>query len=438
MPHSPSAAGANDALYRRVAFALIPFLFVCYVVAMVDRLNVGYAKLQFMADLHFDESVFGMAAGVLYVGYILFEVPSNLMLERVGLAVTLLRIMTLWGVFTMAMAFAADRWSFYAIRFMIGVAEAGFFPGVLFYLTLWFPNAWRARITSLFALAVPLSGVLAAPLSSAIMAGMAGAGGLSGWRWLFLIEGAPAVVLGLAAWLILPDRPASARFLSEAEKRAIAADLAAEAGVRSASGNFAAALRDRRTYILAAVYFAFYSTQSVLLLWVPTLLRNAGAHDLQEIGWRGAAVFVAGAFGMATIGWSSDRLQERRWHLVGSGAVAGAALFALPLAAHSAVATMFLLAVAAVGIFAYLALFWTVPTVVFGAGARAGGIALVSAIGASGSALSPAFIGWTQTLTGSLFGAIAALAAVFVLSLAVLAVYAPTRRRTASENLRPC
>ena len=438
MPPSPSAAGASDALYRRVAIALIPFLFVCYVVAMVDRLNVGYAKLQFMADLHFDESVFGMAAGVLYIGYILFEVPSNLMLERVGLAVTMLRIMTLWGVFTMAMAFAADRWSFYCVRFMIGVAEAGFFPGVLFYLTLWFPNAWRARITSLFALAVPLSGVLAAPLSSAIMAGMAGLGGLTGWRWLFLIEGAPAVVLGLAAWLILPDRPDSARFLSEEEKRAIAADLAAEAGARGASGSFAAALRDRRAYVLAAVYFAFYSTQSVLLLWVPTLLRNAGAHDLQEIGWRGATVFVAGAFGMAAVGWSSDRLQERRWHLVGSGLVAGAALAALPLAAHSPSATMFVLAVAAVGVFAYLALFWTVPTVAFGAGARAGGIALVSAIGASGSALSPTFIGWTHTLTGSLFGAIAALAAVFVVSLAALAVYAPARRRTASENLRPC
>jgi len=220
MPQSPSAAGANDALYRRVAFALIPFLFVCYVVAMVDRLNVGYAKLQFMADLHFDESVFGMAAGALYVGYILFEVPSNLMLERVGLAVTMLRIMTLWGVFTMAMALAADRWSFYAIRFMIGVAEAGFFPGVLFYLTLWFPNAWRARITSLFALAVPLSGVLAAPLSSAIMTGMAGFAGLMGWRWLFL-----------------PDRPAAARFLSDDEKRAIAADLAAEAARTAAYGD---------------------------------------------------------------------------------------------------------------------------------------------------------------------------------------------------------
>src|ERR1019366_8126573 len=193
---------------------------------------------------------------------------------------------------------------------------------------------------------------------------------------------------------------------SDEENRAIAADLAAEAGTRGASSNFGAALRDRRTYILALVYFAFYSTQSIFLLWVPTLLRNAGAHDLQEIGWRGAAVFVAGAVGMATIGWSSDHLQERRWHLVGSGLVAGAALAALPLAAHSPAATMLILAVAAIGIFAYLALFWTVPTVVLDAGARAGGIALVSAIGASGVSLSPTFISWTQPVTGSLFGSI--------------------------------
>ncbi len=173
---------ATTIVYRRVAARLLPFLLLCYIVAMIDRLNVGYAKLQFMADLHFDEAVFGMAAGSLYVGYILFEVPSNLMLERIGLRLTLLRIMVLWGVFVMAMAFAANRWGFYAIRFMIGVGEAGFFPGVLFYLTLWFPNSWRARIVSMFAIGVPVSGVIAGPMSSWIMTHMAGLAGLRGWR----------------------------------------------------------------------------------------------------------------------------------------------------------------------------------------------------------------------------------------------------------------
>ena len=253
-------------LYRRVALSLVPLLLLCYIVAMIDRLNVGYAKLQFMADLHFDEAVFGMAAGSLYVGYILFEVPSNLMLERAGVRLTLLRIMTLWGVFAMAMAFAANRWGFYATRFMIGAAEAGFFPGVLFYLTLWFPSGWRARITSLFAVAVPLSGVVAAPASSWIMTHMAGVADLRGWQWLFLIEGAPAVVLGVIAYFVLPDRPANARFLSADEKARIARDLEEDADSATASGTFAQALRSPRTYVLALVYFAFYSTQSILLL----------------------------------------------------------------------------------------------------------------------------------------------------------------------------
>jgi len=207
---------SESALYRRVAIALLSFLLPCYIVAMIDRLNVGYAKLQFMSDLKFDEAVFGMAAGILYVGYIIFEVPSNLILERVGIRLTLLRIMTLWGAFSMAMAFAGDRWGFYGFRFLIGAAEAGFFPGMIFYFTLWFPTRYHGRIISLLAIAVPLSGVIAAPLSSWIMAHMAGIGGLRGWQWLFLIEGAPAIALGVAAYFVLPDGPANARFLSPA------------------------------------------------------------------------------------------------------------------------------------------------------------------------------------------------------------------------------
>jgi len=420
---------ATTALYRRVALKLLPFLLLCYVVAMIDRLNVGYAKLQFMADLKFDEAVFGMAAASLYVGYILFEVPSNLMLERVGLRLTLPRIMALWGVFVMGMAFAANRWGFYAIRFMVGVGEAGFFPGVMFYLTLWFPDSWRARIVSMFAIGVPLSGVIAGPASSWIMTHLADVAGLRGWQWLFLIEGAPAILLGAVAYLYLPDSPASARFLSEDEKRAIARDLDGEAGGRADAGSFAAALRNPRIYALAWVYFAFYSTQSILLLWIPTLLRNAGVRDLGEIGARASLIFAAGAIGMAAISWNSDRARERRWHLVTCGAVASAALFALPLAAKTPDGTTLLLAVASVTIFAFLALFWTVPTAVLGKDARAGGIALVSAIGASGSALSPAFMGWTQVLTGSLFGAIAALATVFLASMAVIYVSASERAR---------
>jgi MFS family permease len=402
-------------------------LLLCYIVAMIDRLNVGYAKLQFMSDLHFDEAVFGMAAGMLYAGYILFEIPSNLMLERIGLRLTLLRIMTFWGLTTMALAFAATRWEFYTARFFIGAAEAGFFPGVLYYLTLWFSSSWRARITSLFAAGVPVSGVIAGPLSSWVMTSTAGVAGLKGWQWLFLIEGAPAVILGIIVYFTMPDRPSKARFLSDEEKVRIAQDLAQDSHADGASGSFAEALRQPRTYVLALVYFAFYSAQSILLLWVLTLLRNSGVTNLTEIGWRAALIFVAGAFGMTVMSWSSDRRQERRWHLIACGFVASFAYFLLPAASGSPDGTTLCLLIAAIAIFSFLALFWTLPTAILGTNARAGGIALVSSLGASGSAVSPIFIGWMQVLTGSFFSAIAVLAAVFLCSMLGVYIYAPRR-----------
>jgi sugar phosphate permease len=414
--------------YTKIAWRLLPFLFLCYAVAMIDRLNVGYAKLQFLADLHFDEAAFGQAAGALYVGYILFEIPSNLMLERIGARKTLLRIMTLWGVIAMALAFAGDRWSFSGLRFLLGAGEAGFFPGVLFYLTLWFPSAWRARITSAFALAVPLSGFLGAPVSSWIMIHLAGVQGLNGWQWLFLITGAPAILLGVGAYAFLPDRPEDARFLSAAEKTLIAGELKRDAReVGANQSGFVAALSDPRLYALGFVYFAFYSTQSVLLLWVPTLLRQSGVAGLSEIGARASLISLAGAVGMALVAWHSDRAGERRLHLIACGLVASAALASLSFAAHRPDATTALLMVASAAIFSYLALFWTVPGSVLGPKARAGGIALVSSLGASGSALSPTFLGWMQVQTGSLYGAILGLVTLFLSSLVVLWMTAPGR-----------
>jgi len=333
--------------------------------------------------------------------------------------------MTLWGLFTMAMAFAASRPTFYTMRFLIGAAEAGFFPGVLYYFTLWFPNSWRARVFSLFALGVPISGVVAAPASSWIMIHMAGVMDLKGWQWLFLIEGAPAIVLGVLAYLSLPDHPEQARFLTATEKSDIASDLAGDNRTKAAAGTFLNALRDARTYLLAIVYFAFFSTQSILLLWMPTLLRNAGVRDLSEIGWRTSFIFAAGAIGMTTVGWSSDRSGERRVHLTACAIVASAAFYGLPLVAHSPSGTTLALAAASMGIFSFLSLFWTVPTVVLGPGARAGGVALVSSIGGLGSVFSPMLLGWAHVLTGSFFGAIAALASVYLGSMIALWLCAP-------------
>ncbi|RYC31907.1 MFS transporter [Lichenibacterium minor] len=403
--------------YARIGRRLIPFLLACYLAALIDRLNLGFAKLQFLADLGLDEAVYGVAAGILYLGYILFEVPSNLLLARIGIRRTLLRIMVLWGLFTVALAFAGNRYAFYALRFLLGAAEAGFFPGVVFYLTAWFPRERRGRVLSLFAVGVPLSGVVAGPVSGFIMAQMGGAAGLNGWQWLFLLEGLPAIALGVAAFFYLPDSPADARFLDARDRERVARDLAADRAAAPAAGR---GWREPRMLALAFVYFAFYAIQSLLLLWVPTLLKAAGVGSLVEIGWRAGAVSLAGALGMVALGFSSDRTGERRLHLVGAGALGALLFVALPLAAGSPDGTVLLLAGAAACIFGFLALFWTAASGMVGADGAAVGIALISSVGAVGSFLSPTFIGWMREATGSFTGAVDALAALMLVAMAVL------------------
>jgi sugar phosphate permease len=415
-------APPRDALYMRLGLRLIPFLLLCYFVAMVDRLNVGFAKLQFMKDLHFSEVAFGTAAGILYIGYILFELPSNLMLNRYGVRLTLLRIMGAWGVFTILLAFARSETGFYVLRFLVGAAEAGFFPGIVLYLTYWFPGRYRGKVTSLFAMGVPISGMIAGPVSGWIMTHLASVGGLAGWQWLFVLEGLPAIVLGFVAYLYLSDRPANAPFLTEAEKARIAADLARdfETSPTGTLDSLGGALRSPRIYMLAAVYFAFYSMQSVLLIWVPTILKAVGPMSLVEIGWRAGAISLAGTIGMVALGFSSDRWNERRWHATGCGAAAAAALLLLPAGAGNALLTTALLAVAAAFTFGFLGIFWTIPSAFLDKKAAAGGIALISSIGASGSAISPIFIGWMRDHTGSVQGAIAVLALLMLAAMVLL------------------
>ena len=429
---SERAAATGAALYRRIGLRLVPFLLLCYLVAMIDRLNIGFAKLQFMESLHFSESVFGAAAGILYIGYILFEIPSNLMLDRYGVKVTLLRIMVAWGVFSMLLAFAQSAYAFYVLRFLIGAAEAGFFPGIVLYVTYWFPSRYRGRAISIFATGVPISGLVAGPVSGWIMTHLAGVGGLAGWQWLFLVEGLPAILLGICAYLYLSDRPANASFLTAAEKAEIARDT--DQGFGEGPGGrlerFGDAVRNPRIYLLGLVWFTFYSMQSVLLIWVPTLLRSVGVASLVDIGWRAGAISLVGTIGMVAIGISSDRRGERLWHLVGCGIAAAGMFLLLPLAVASAPWTTALLAAAAIFIFGFLGIFWTVPSSFLDKRAAAGGIALISAIGSSGSAVSPMFIGWMRDMSGSLYVAISALALLLLIGMVVLFYCVPRTRGT--------
>lgn len=413
----------SNALYGKVAWRLIPFLFLCYAMAIVDRFNIGFAKLQFLRDLGMNDADFGFAAGIFSVGYVALEVPSNLLLSRIGTRRTLLRIMVLWGFVTTLLMFARGRYTFYGLRFLLGAAEGGFFPGILFYLTLWFPARLRGQMTSLFVMAVPLSGVIAGPVSGLIMDGMQGVGGLHGWQWLFCVEGFPAILLGITAFFYLPDRPGAARWLSPGEKAKIVADL--DADRRAASGgakDFRAALREPAVLLLAFIYFTYFCLLNTSLLWAPTLLKRAGVASATGIGWLSGLVSIVAAIGMVAVGYSSDHRRERRWHVALCGFVASACFLALPLASHTAAGTVALIAIAAIGIYGILGLYWTIPSALLNDAAAASGIALISAVGSFGGAICPAFVGWVAVTTGSPYLAISAIALLNIAGMIALLV----------------
>jgi len=408
--------------FLRIGVRIVPFLFLCYVVAMIDRLNVGFAKLQFMTDLHLSEAVFGLSAGFLYLGYILFEVPSNLMLHRYGVRPTLLRIMVLWGIFTISLAFASNKYQFYTLRFLIGAAEAGFFPGVLLYLSYWFPDRMRGRVTSLFVMALPVSGIVGGPIAAWIMTGFDGVLGLRGWQSLFLFEGLPALLLGFIAYFYLSNKPADARWLSGTEKDLIAERLRTEQPSETghAPATVMALLKNKTMYSLAICYFAFYCVENALLLWIPTLLKSVGVASLMSIGWISGAVSCFATIGMLAVSYSSDRFAERRWHVIGCGVVAASSFVLLPFGAHNVKTTVLLLVVSSAAVFGFLSLFWTIPSAHFSGRAKAGGIAIISSIGALGGTFSPVFIGWMREISGSFYYAFGALGVCFLLSLILL------------------
>lgn len=414
---------ATNRLYRKVTLRIIPFVFVCYLIAMVDRLNVGFAKLQFMSDLHLTETQFGIAASLLYFGYILFEVPSNLMMQKSGLGLTLLRIMTLWGIATLGLAFADSRYHFYGLRFLIGLAEAGFLPGVLLYLTYWFPERMRGRMTSFVMAALPVSGIIGGPLAGWIMTATDGVHGLKGWQYLFLIEGLPAIALGVFAYFFIARDPEHATWLSNSERAALKKEIAdGSARTEGQPRSFTAALADKRVWGLALCYFVFYCVENALLVWIPTLLRSVGSISILQIGWISGAISLVSMVGMQMISNHSDARQERRWHVIGCGVVSGACFMLLPIAAGSLILTTAILMVASVSVFAFLALFWTIPSAYLQGTSAAGGLALISSIGATGGIVSPIFIGWMKDLTGSFYESLGSMGLLLVIAMGLLYV----------------
>ncbi|MFD0938948.1 MFS transporter [Methylobacterium trifolii] len=411
-----------DQTYRKVFWRLVPFLMLCYVVAYLDRVNVGFAKLQMSQELGFSETVYGFGAGVFFIGYFLFEVPSNVILHRVGARVWIARIMITWGVISGAFMFVNSATSFYIMRFLLGLAEAGFYPGVILYTTSWFPAHRRARVIAVFMAAIPVSGILGNPLSGWIMDAFNGAYGLSGWQWMFLVEAVPAVLIGVAVFLYLDNRPSEAKWLDDREKAVIERDIALDgAGKESSPHSIATVFRNGRIWFMSLIYFAFVTGQYGLTFWMPTIVKASGVQGNLNIGLVSAIPFLFAVVVMILLGRSADRMRERRWHLI-VPALLGAVGFTVAASAGSTVVAIIFLSVAAGGVLTCAPLFWSLPTAFLSGAGAAAGIALINSVGNLAGFASPYAIGALRDATGSTAAGMYALAVMLVIGAACVFV----------------
>nr|WP_232631787.1 MFS transporter [Methylobacterium sp. Leaf118] len=389
---------------------------LCYFCAYLDRVNVSFAALTMNRDLGLSASAYGFGAGLFFLGYFAFEVPSNLILARVGARVWIARIMVTWALVSGATAFVTGEVSFYLVRFALGLAEAGFFPGIILYLTLWFPAAERARIVGIFMVAVPLSAAVGAPLSGLILTATDGAYGLAGWQWLYLIEAAPSLVLGLCTLVVLTDRPAEAPWLTPDERGALVARIAADAPAPAPGPvpSLAEALLQPRLLGLAGVYFGLSTGLYAIGLWLPQIVSGFGLDPLAT-SLVSALPYLLAAAGMVPWTRHSDATGERAWHVALPTVFAGLALAAASRA-EGPVFAVLCLSLASLGVFAALPTFWTLPTVLLSGRAAAGGIALVNAVGGLGGFFGPSLMGWIRDATGRFDHALAAVAALLVVT----------------------
>jgi len=426
-----------DAALSKARRKLIPFLFVLYVVAYLDRINVGFASLQMNRELGLSESAFGLGAGLFFLGYSIFEVPSNLILERVGARLWISRIMISWGIAAIAMSMVRGAGSFFALRFILGVAEAGFFPGVILYLTYWFPAREQARSVALFMTATALAGIIAGPVSGAIL-GMHGLAHFSGWQWLFVLEGLPALILGIVVLRYLPDGPQTAAWLSDEERDALCARLEQERRLGSLDHrrSFAAAITNSNVWILSIVYFGIVFGLYGVTFWLPQIIGGLGERSDFGIGMLSALPFVGAAVAMVLIGRSSDLNGERRWHFTIS-AIVGAAGLILAATTRSPFLSLVAISIAAVGIWGTFGPFWATSSGCFTSTAAAGGIALINSIGNLGGFAGPYVVGMVKQATHSFAGGMLAMA-VSVLGAGVLALMLPAAaHETVSANPGP-
>ncbi len=425
----------KGALLSRVNWRLIPLLFVCYIIAYIDRINVGFAKLHLREFLGVDDSVYGsvygLGAGLFFIGYFIFEVPSNLILQHVGARLWIARIMIVWGVVSMAMMFVRGTAMFYVMRFLLGAAEAGFFPGVILYLTYWYPAKERARTIALFATGGVMAGIIGSPISGAIL-GLDGMGGLAGWQWLFLLEAIPAVLLGLVVLVILPNGPRDARWLSDSEKTWIQSRIAGDAAQTNSRQphRLGEVFTSGRVWLLCLIYLLLNVGGYGYEMWLPSIIKGFSGKSDAVVGWINAIPYMIAAVVMLVTSRHSDRTGERRWH-VALAAMSSAVGFALSAYFRNPYLALAALALAFAGIKSVLGPFWAMVTAFLSGTAAAGGIALINSVGNLGGFFGPTMVGVIKDRTGSnLAGLLFLGGALWCMGLLALTLRMPTKHHS--------
>jgi len=410
------------ATYSKVTWRIMPFLFLCYLLAFINRVAVSFAKLQMQTDLHMSDAVYGIGAGIFFIGYFFFEVPANMMLGKLGARRWLGPIMIVWGLVSVVTIYVRGTYSYYAARLLLGVVESGFFPGVILYLTFWYTRTHRAKMVSAFMTAIPFSGVVAGPISGWVMSRMTGLAGLTSWQWLFIADGIPSVIAGIVTLYYLPDGPKEAHWLSEDEKSLIAQRLEEEETLKKGGGgkhHIGDVFRSGKVWLMCAIYFGINMGSYGLSFWLPQLIKERISQDPLKIGWITVIPWAVATVGMILVGQHSDARGERRWHVAGSLFLGACAFAASAIPGIPGWASVVTLALAAAGIMGANSTFWTLPTSVLSGAAAAAGIAWVNSVGNLSGYLSPFLVGEIRDRTHSMFLALLVLSAAALMGGAV-------------------
>lgn len=395
-----SDVGLEDKLYRKVTLRIVPVLLLSFIAAYLDRVNIGFAKIDMQGDLGHSDVVYGFGAGIFFLGYFFFEIPSNIILHRVGAKIWMARIMVTWGVISGAMAFVKAEWQFYLVRFLLGVAEAGFFPGVILYLTYWYPSRRRARVTSIFMSAVALAGIVGGPISGVILKHFDGVMQLKGWQWMYLIEAIPSLVFGVLLLILLDNKIADAKWLSDEEKAILSANIKQDMGKKEHKELWSF-FKNPRVWKLAMIDFCLVMGLYGVSFWLPSLIHDMGVRDNVTIGLLSSLPWMAGILCMIAGGYNSDRYRERRWHLAVPALIGALGLSAAVIFSQSYYLEFAALIVATMGLTTALPMFWSLPTAFLAGATAAGGIALINSIANIAGFVSPFMVGWLSSVSGS-------------------------------------